>query len=450
VWRLWLAAQTKLVTQGDTDQMLATLQQLKTLAETGPFLDTKLVKLLLLLRSAVLHGESPQPWLALLREKEKVESLIHAVEDQSSSVENKLPVSGSSSEYLNRILGINKLPEAGSTLSYGPITRTAVFGKKGLDRQTAILTLSLLDQKEQNIIRRIDTALQDIPSQWSRFWRRSELIGTLADANQLESSSEVKGIGIYLWRVGQRLIFQRQKLTWSAVGAGLGAGLGLGLERLLVGSLAQSNTGVIFFALFSYWGLILGGFTAFAKKLNGILRLETGWLDENKKMPSPPRPNRLSLFLGAVGFGLANLLIAVLNGISLQQAPWVIPFGFLAGLGISLVFYLPIKNTFQRLLFSLVSAIWFGLIQFVFLVFPTMGSGLSIALSSAYFQVEFEYFSTAVWQNWMNVYPDWPSALSLIESGLAGLALTFGGASGLHLAEKYYLRWLNFIVSKEN
>ena len=449
VWRLWLASQTKLETQSDTDHMLATRQQLRTLAETEQFIDSKFVKLLLLLRSAVLHGESTQPWLNLLQERENLEGLVQTVEDTSTGPKYNKLISGSSIEYMHRILGFYKLPEDTNKSHYGQITRAAVFGKKGLDRQTAILTLSLIDQKDRKIIQRIDTALQDIPSQWSRFWRRSELIGTLADANQLRSPSEYKGIGIYLWRVGQRLIHQRQKLIWSAIGGGLGAGFGLGIDCLLIGSLAQSHTGVIFFALFSYWGLILGGLTALASKLSSILRLENGWEYNNQNQLSPSPHIGLSLFLGTVGFGLANLLIAMLNGISLQQAPGVIPLGFVAGLGISLVFFFNFKKTIRILLFSLLAAFWFSLVQYVFLAFPMMGSGISIALSSAYFQVEFEYFNTPVWQNWINSFQNWSSVLSLIESALAALALTFGGASCLYLAEKYYRRWLNFIVSQE-
>ena len=309
VWRLWLAAQTKLTAQGDTDQVLATRQQLKTLAESGQFIDTRLVKLLLLLRSAVLHGEPTETWLRLLREKEKQEGLIHAVEHVPASIDAPIRVTGSAGEYVSRLLGMNKLPEFSQKPTYGEITRTAVFGKKALDRQTAVLTLCLLDQGDKKITQRLEPALQDIPSAWSRFWRRSELLGTLVDAAfHPDTPSEYKGIGIYLWRVGRRAILNRQHLIWSAVGTGLGAGLGLGFERLLIGSLAQSNTGVIFFALFSYWGFLLGGLTALASASSRIFLLETVAQDKNQKQIFHPRRTELSVLLGIVGFGAAKSL----------------------------------------------------------------------------------------------------------------------------------------------
>lgn len=444
IWRLWLAAQAKVPFGNPSDQVLATHEQLHLLTEHGRHLDPKAVKLLLLLRSAVVRNTSPLPWLERLREKEKESGLIHTLEDLP--LENKKSSSGSSEELAGRILGLRSLtlpPQSIPKRKYGDVTWSAVRNDDAFDRQSAALALTIMDfQAESSIAYHLlEDALKDMESSLKRFFRKAELFGLLEDAGQTNPQSPdiLQGLGIYFWRVWKRTLTNRHIILWDSMGCALGAGLGLGLERLLIGILAQSHTGVIFFSLFSYWGFLLGGLTALGIGLSGVMLLE----DTQSNQPHPHR-SFLQILLGATGFGLANLIVAFLNGISLSRAPLVIPLGFVAGMGISPVYAAARQKPSKWLIPAAIAALLFILIQFIFLMFPNLGSGLAIALSSAYFQVEFEYFAFTAWKNWITSFTDWSSVLSLLESGLAGLALIFGGWLGLNLTGNLYERWQYF------
>ncbi|PKO13325.1 MAG: hypothetical protein CVU39_19160 [Chloroflexi bacterium HGW-Chloroflexi-10] len=446
IWRLWLAAQAKVPPGTPTDQVLATPAQLHLLTEHGRHLDPKAVKLLLLLRSAVLRNTSTLPWLERLGEKEKESGLIHALE--GLPLENKKTSSGGSSEELaGRILGLRSPampPRSIPNRKYGDVSWSAVRNADALDRQSAALALTVLDTQAESgsAYHRLEEALKDMEFRLQRFFRRAELFGILEDAGQSNPQPQdtLQRMGIYLWRTRKRALTNRHTLIWASLGGALGAGLGLGLERLLIGMLAQSHTGVIFFALFSYWGFLLGGLTALGTAFSGVLLLE----DSQANQPHPRRAF-LQILLGAAGFGLANLLVAFLNGISLARAPLVIPLGFVAGIGISAMYAAAHQKLSKWLIPAAIAGLLFILVQFVFLMFPNLGSGLAIALSSAYFQVEFEYFSSTAWQKWITSFVDWTSVLSLIESGFAGLALIFGGRLGLRLAGIWYERWRHFV-----
>jgi Na+-driven multidrug efflux pump len=51
------------------------------------------------------------------------------------------------------------------------------------------------------------------------------------------------------------------------------------------------------------------------------------------------RPAMLAAALGMLSFGIAHIIVAVLNGLNLTQVPLLAPMGFVAGLGLSLVLY---------------------------------------------------------------------------------------------------------------
>ena len=81
IWRLWLAGQAKARPGSKTtDRYLATREQYLLLSELGQKLVARPVKLLLLLRSAVLHNEDPSPWMDRLRGKEEKFGLISALD----------------------------------------------------------------------------------------------------------------------------------------------------------------------------------------------------------------------------------------------------------------------------------------------------------------------------------------------------------------------------------
>ncbi len=449
-WRLWLASQTQAGEGGHADQALATRQQLRLLAEAGQHLEPKPVKLLLLLRSAVLRDEPPAPWLEHLRAEEPDSGLLRELEGIQSPVagpdssDGSVPgaFSGSKRETAARLLGMNDpvLPAVPpNDPGYGGITNVAVNGRRAIDRHTAVLALAALPPGLREVYDRLGDALDDLRSGPLRLARRSELFGVLADAGQPppDAKSRLLGerLGTYFWRGGRRIFLNRSRILWLALGGGIGAGLGLGLERLLVGSLAQSHIGAIFFALFSYWGLLLAGLTAMGMALAAPLLL-----DAPQKRHWP-----VELALGTLGFGLANMLVAVLNGLSLARAPLVIPMGFAAGLGLSAAYWLIGRRGWGWPAGLLLAALTFLLTASIFVRNPALGSGISISLSAGYFQVEFEYFRWTAWQNWLRSNLNWAGALALVEAALAGLALALGGGLGRNLAGRWQAHWQAFI-----
>jgi len=163
--------------------------------------------------------------------------------------------------------------------------------------------------------------------------------------------------------------------------------------------------------------------------------------------PSEARSRRtgLEIVLAAFGFGLANLVVAVLNGISLSRAPMAVPMGFVAGLGVGLAL---IGHGGRRSFGAarvIAAGLLFGAVQALFLALPQSGSGISIALSGGFFQVEFNHFTAAFWQRWMAQTGSWFKILSFTEALLSGMALLAGARLGLRGAASFYDRWRNLL-----
>lgn len=442
-WRLWLARQAKKGAAERADETLATRQQLRLLAEAGQHLEPKTVKLLLLLRSAVLWNEPVDLWLERLRAEEPASGLLRELEGLLNPSEApNASFTGCKLEMAERLLGMSDpalKPIQSNDPGYGGLANAAVNGVLALDRQTAVLALTALPLGMREIYDRLDHALQDLPSGAQRFARQAELFGILADArlNPPQGRPRTVGerLGAYFWRGGRRIFRQRNKIAWMAAGGAIGAGLALGIERLIVGSLAQSHIGTIFLALFSYWGLILGGLTSLGMALAAPLLLDA---DKKRRWP-------LELAFGTLGFGLANLLVAALNKISLGDAPLVVPMGFAAGLGLSAAYVLAGRKGWGLAAGAAVAGLIFAAVQAVFVGNAAFGSGISTSLSAGYFQVEYEYFSWPFWQTWVQSGSPWAGLLALIEAALAGLALALGGGWGRNLAARWQARWQQFL-----
>jgi hypothetical protein len=354
----------------------------------------------------------------------------------------------------------------------------AIAGPDPVNRQTAALALSLLPGGTVVSVSRLESALDTLRNPGLRSRRRSEMFGALAEAGlnleEIRRRPFPQRLGVYFWRAWRRTVLNRRRIAWMALGAGIGGGLALGLERLLVGALSQSPVGVIYFALFSYWGLILAGLTGLAMALAGPLTLK----EESSFLPpiqsgvgsflsplqrgeggipsaSPSSPRRIGgnllpeILLGALGFGLANFLVAVLNGIRLERAPLAVPLGFIVGLGLSAAFAGAPRGWQGWVLRGLGSAAAFALVQAFFLLIPEAGSGISIAISARSFEVEFNHFTAGWWQTWTQTFSGWASVLAFLEAALSGLALTLGGLLGRKIAAQGYLRWQDFIDRME-
>ncbi len=451
-WRIWLAEIAQAARGSKTgDRALAGRAQLRKLEEYGAHLDPRPVKVLFLLRSAVARDVPAGPWLDRLQALESSLGFIRAIE-LGGMVAGVNPLKGSARELAGRLLGLNdpdlpKRPEQEG--GYGDLAWAAAAGRDTIGRRTAALALMALQEGQREAFYRLEHALADLDTSGRRFIRRAELAGALADAGQavaeIKKASVLQRLAVYGWRAGRRILRNGCQITWIAAGTGIGAGLALGFERLVVGWLSQSQLGTIFFALFSYWGLLLAGVTALTAGMARSLRLD------RQSQPGRPQRNGLVFVLGWLGFGLANLVVALLNGISISKAPAVLPLGFLAGAGFSAALYLGRGDSpLGRLARGLAGAVTFGLVEALFLAWPALGSGIAIALSGSFFASEFDHFTAGWWQTWMAHFAGWNQVLALIEAGLCGLALTLGALAGRGVAQRWYTRWSRFIESGED
>jgi len=447
-WRLWLASREENRGSTASDAVLPTPQQLRLLARNSAHLDAPPVKFLMLLRAAVLRRESPIAWVQKLRGKEEDLALIQAL-DADAAVGEKPLISGVARNLSGSLLGTTD-PAApkrpADAYGYGDVAWAAVSSPDITSRLTAALALAALPGGISAALARLKPALEARWSGLPRALRGAELLGNLAESIPQDGGSgeretlnkEIRRqpptgrAAVQLWRSTRRFINDRRWILWSTLGGGISAGLGLGIERLLVGLLSNAssaNLGTIFFALNSYWGFLLMAFTSFSMALAGPL-----FLRDRERTSLGHR-----LLLGTLGFGLANLLVAFLNGNRITSQPFPALFGFLAGAAVSLP--LAAQQTARRpaWIAGLVGTGIFAAVQGVFLAFPDLGAGISTALSAGFFDSYFNH-----WE-WITATSDWNSLLSLVDALLSGVALIFGALAGQRIAEKWHLRWEDFL-----
>jgi hypothetical protein len=409
--------------------------------------------MLMLLRAAVLRQEAPQVWVQKLRKKETDLGLIQALE-AGEKAGAAPPISGVARSLSHSLLGTGDpdLPKRpADAYGYGDVAWAAVSSADATSRQTAALALAALPDGLSAALVRLKLALEARWNGLPRVMRGAELYGNLAESAPGEDTSSGSGpvskeigrqpaagrIAIHLWRGLRRFIANRQWIAWTTLGGAFGAGLGLGIERLIVGLLANApgaNLGTIFFALNSYWGFLLIALTGFLMALAGPV-----FLRERERVTFLQK-----MLLGMLGFGLANLLVVLLNGGSLSKVPVTILMGFVAGAAISVPLAMQQASPEARLR----PAIWaaglagvavFSAIQGLFVAFPGLGAGISTALSGGFF---FSYFDH--W-NWIRAVPDWDSLLSLADAFFSGFAILFGALAGRRLAEKWFQRWQEMV-----
>jgi hypothetical protein len=415
-WRLWLADSVQ-APAGSThpDRVLPGRFGLQALAGRAEQLEVPPVRLLLLLRAAVLRGEPAGVWLDRLRIAIYGIELIASLETPGAGAGG---AGASARELAGRLVGSTH-PDLSKALdgnaAFGPLAWSAAAGVDPIDRQVAALALCALPDG----LTRLSAALAALPPR-RRALRTVELNAVLAEAGRPAlPGSPLERAGTGLLRFFRRAARDGRAIAAAGLGAGVGAGLLLGLERLIVGLAAQSNLATIFFALFSYWGFLLIGLTGLFQGVAPALN------------PKARRPGVNAWLLGALGFGLANALVAGLNGIRLSSAPAVIPLGFLTGLALS---WSLIAHRRQAVVAVLAGVLALVAAQAAFGFIPGMGAGLSISLSSGFFQVEFE---SGPWAG----LAGWPQVLALLEAGLSGLALVFGGRLGRGFALAAWQRW---------
>jgi hypothetical protein len=169
----------------------------------------------------------------------------------------------------------------------------------------------------------------------------------------------------------------------------------------------------------------------------------------------------LAVFTGALLFGVGHALLMPIGGIIFSDTPWLLPLGFVAGLGLCLALYAqPRAGTMLRvrgwLLRLTGAALTFVLVQltFNFLTGPDTGTALSWMRSK--YERSFEPSTLTRGKSMIEAligaspcrnsdgsleyYPCWADYLTLADAVLIGIALFVGITFGLSLARKYLSR----------
>jgi hypothetical protein len=446
-------------------ESLATRTQLRYLEEASVHLSPSPVHVLLLLRSAVAADVPDNPWPARLRSHTNGPALIRQLEGLEAS-SNTWQCDPSILDEAKRLLGLEDLhtPErpGDGEQAFGPVAWSAATHPQSVIRQTAALALTALEPYPQAVLNHLRWALRAGTTGWRHWLRKGELRSALVDAdpeNEILRSNlpAMDRLGMWLWRARRRMFRDRQSIASLMLAGGIGAGLSLGLLRAVIGALAGRLVGVQF-AMYFWWAWILGAGLSLGMALAEPLLL--GQSEKSGQTPpiwrAPLHPDRLPAMLasclGTIFFGLAHLVVAWFNGMSLSWAPLVAPLGFVAGLGLSLALYgqprAGRRLGFGRWLMRLgVAACTIVLTQFVFIVAKDKGPAIAIVWAGSFYEAEFSRFQVAWWQWFMNSYPEWFDYLALVDAALVGIVLTLGISVGMAVAAAG-LAWWHSLVSR--
>jgi len=158
-------------------------------------------------------------------------------------------------------------------------------------------------------------------------------------------------------------------------------------------------------------------------------------------------PERLpAAALGTVFFGVAHVVVALLNGMDLVRALLVVPLGFLAGLGLSLALQGRPRMTRQGaarwLLRLAVAGLAFLLTQWVFvLAGDRWANTLAIGWGGDFYDTALSRSAVPWWQQFVQHYPQWYQGAALIDALLVGIVLTIGITLGVSRAARLIQRW---------
>jgi len=455
---------------------LANAAQLQLLESAGDTLQPTIPDVLLLLRSALACGAETVPWVAGLRRLDG---------DWIGELDAPEPLLQSAAwREGKKLLGLGE-PALGALPSgTGAVTWSAVRHPDPLTRQTACLALLVLGPAEA--LRRLHDALViGAEDAGQRRNRRAELYGVLAETDAETAAQVGKQLDnlqdrfvVWRWRAGRIIRHNWVRIgAWSIRGA-LGAAVALAAYRAL---LAIPDNGVggnasIAFAIYSYWGFMLGLALTFGMVMAGPLLLQN---------PRRPEPNKqraaaaLAVLLGALAFGAANIVVALFNGASFGTSIATFPSALLVGVGLGLGLYnqpragwrLGAGGWLRRLVpaFALsalsqlpalceaaltASKQWLGMSAFTESNWLIYGFSWIPALKTLFdrcdpFNLEVRMCcygcgsagaGGTVGSLFTNCFEQW---LTIIDAGIVGLVLTIGITAALHISKSALRRrWL--------
>ena len=437
VWQAWVA-----------EDGLATERQLQLLSQNYRSLSPTPVQAILLMNSAIAQRNSPYPWLEIMKQPQNAD-LIRVLEkpdDHSIKYLSDREDQEDAKSLLGIPSAIDALKSQSSENDYGSVAQTAVNHIDSIKRQTSVL--ALFAAYPQAALTRLENALKD--SRYGRS-RRAELRGTLADADSYIEQQN-KGINstdrflIWFWRVRHRLVNDRNRLLGYFLGGAVGAGLGLGLWRGITGGLAGFSIG-IHFAVNAFTGSILGGLLTLGMTLAASLQpRSTPTAAGDREQSLPPSP-LLVIILGALIFGIGNILVTTLTGLSIT-ARTTIFLGFTAGAGLSIALYDQPLTRWQdkrtRIIFRWIAVIFlFGVIQW-------FAGNLDITgLSFVWPGSTFCSNASAIFGNSCDSlsinFPEWENLASSVDAAFTALFLTIGIALGLFTADNLIKKWNSLI-----
>jgi hypothetical protein len=316
--------------------------------------------------------------------------------------------------------------------------------------------------------------------------------------SQLTSSQELGLIVHRAIELGQSEAIVRTILAFpSVIGGAIGAGLGMGILRAVIALLANQPLPCVHFAMSFFSASILGAATTLGMALTQSQSDLLDRLRDSKKGDAPEQKQIsktaiMAVFSGALFFGIAHTVVALINGLPVfiyikgiyQLSPQllVLPMGFLAGLGLSIVLYdqpwldsVPTKRGIPHpnrcgLRFGL-AALVFALIQGVFILAKVLAkiaeekfrkegeddivveaaTGIAIARTGEFYKAAFTHYENVPgWRELMQLCPQWFDYLALLDAALVGMVLTLGIVIGSILAHRWSDEWLKLINRQNN
>lgn len=456
IWSAWLVR----------DDTLATPEQLRYLASGAASLDPEPVKVLLLLRSAVAHGEPPALWLDRLRSNAG-RALIGQLET-AAEPDIRYRASPTIRAHARRLLGVTTPAEPVNTdhSDFGPVARGAASGADPRSWQTAALSLMALEPYPRAALDRLHAALAaaELPRRQMRR-RRVELRAALADADpatpEVTSGLPVLDrFGVWLWRLRRRVFRDRHRIAAFILGSAIMAGLALGFWRALMVLLAPMNPTekpAIHFAINSWWGALVGAAVALGIALVDPLRLSPAEDTERSAAWQTPVhadrvPALLASALAFLLFGVSHVAVAIFTGSSIPPPTLSIVAGFIAGLGIGAAMYAQpgagARLGFAGWLWRLAATILaFAAAAWTFSATTERGGTLAIGWSRGTYRRVLSRYLERRYVELSSTEPEWLDLLPMADLILVGIVLVVSITVGLALGRRL-LAWWRTVVER--
>lgn len=476
VWAAWLAR-----------DVLASRDQLRYLTAFGTHLKLPPLRVLFLLRSAVERDEPSHLWLDRLRGDEG-SALIRQLEvgtvqkgseavgptdlkqaefllTDSPKAEPSVEPAGEGDEPPEQPAVDDREARPEHPGADGPtegpakkvpvfksVSKNAVTYPKASARQASALALTALSNEEA--IKLLDKALLQELRGWRLMRRRAELRGALLDA---VSDNKILSAGlswrdrplVWLWRASHRVARNRERMGKLMLYGAVGAALAVGLLRALITLPGKydsySSPGVQFNAAFYFTAACVLALLFGMTLADSLLTPRAGGgaprpANTPPAHRSPWRAGATIVGVGALMFGVANVIVIMFSQFSFDvPRPMIVP-GFVIGLGFGAALYTQLRGDgrVSKWVWPLslgigasvlvLTQLYFNLVR-VFPLSPSDPSASSFLLgwNGAVYRDLFG------WESWPR---EWLDALAVVDAAAFGATVTAGATLGLDAAKR--------------